>query len=91
MDLANILELIKENPGSYFIAGLMVGFFLRGYLAYYRVKRPGRYEALELKGGRRMPQKVAPNEPCFEWADAAVKKLTAKQSDLPIAQHSNES
>ena len=92
MDLANILELMRENPGSYFVAGLIAGYSVRAYFAGYRIKRPSRYQSIGLKDKeRRAPhQGMASNELCFEWADAAVKTLTARRNELSLNQQSKE-
>jgi hypothetical protein len=76
MDISIIVEILKNNPGSYFVVGLVLGYLLRVYISDYRVKRHGRYQSTKADGyEKRTALKSALKEPSFEWADAAANSL----------------
>lgn len=91
MDISTITELVSQNPACYFVAGLVVGYFMRNPHFNDRAKRPGRYQ-VSVKSSHEKHAVVMPgsNEPYFDWADAAVKSLTSRQNTVALHQSSEE-
>jgi hypothetical protein len=79
MDIVTFLEFIKTNPSCYFVAGVVIGYFLRGFVANgffsgLRSKRPSRYQSKQVGPPVKLPSVAAKlNEPAFDWSEAAVK------------------
>jgi len=96
MDIVAFYETINNNPSCYFVMGLVIGYFLRGFVLHgfskFRNKKPSRYQG---KTSDRSLKKSTPTaelqEPSFDLPNAIVKSITSRQfSSLPIDQHGNE-
>jgi hypothetical protein len=97
MELQTIFEIIKTNPACYFVAGIVIGYFLRGFVLRGSMlnssgKRPSRYQAQKTDAPVKRAGIVSDsNEPPFEWSDKTVKAFTSQRiSSISLDQHSNE-
>lgn len=97
MDVNTIFEIIKTNPACYFVAGIVLGYFLRGFVCNgfvsdFRSKRPSRYQTKKGSPSVKRANIVASsNEPSFEWTDATVKAFTSQRiGSISLDQHGNE-
>jgi hypothetical protein len=97
MDIVTLLGLIKTNPACYFVAGIVLGYFLRGFVSNgffseFRSKRPSRYQSKKLGSPvKRTGIAAELNEPAFDWTDAAAKTITARRLGRnALDQHGNE-
>ncbi len=94
MDVSVFFELFKNNPGGFFVAGLIAGYFLRGFkFSEVRNKqRPGRYQSsrAEISEKQRAPLKHGIKEPSFEWANNSINKFTQKQNSMSLNPPGNE-
>ncbi|MEQ1543771.1 hypothetical protein [Methyloglobulus sp.] len=97
MDINTILEIIKTNPACYFIAGLALGYFLRGFVLHgsvsdFRGKRPSRYQPKKADVSvKRASATADANEPSFEWADSTVNAFTSRRlGSISLDQHGKE-
>lgn len=97
MELETIIEIIKTNPACYFVAGIVLGYFLRGFVLPSSVsdsssKRPSRYQPKNTDVLVKRAGIVADsNEPPFEWSDKTVKAFTSQRiGSIALDQHGNE-
>jgi hypothetical protein len=97
MELETIIEIIKTNPACYFFTGIVLGYFLRGFVLQGSVlnssgKRPSRYQPKKADASVKRAGIVADsNEPPFEWSDKTVKAFTSQRiGSIALDQHSNE-
>jgi hypothetical protein len=96
MEIVAFYETINNYPFCYFVIGLVIGYFLRGFVLHgfskFRNKKPSRYQG---KNSDVSLKRSAPTtelqEPSFDLPNAIVKSITSRQfSSLPIDQHGNE-
>jgi hypothetical protein len=97
MDISTFFETIKTNPACFLIAGIVLGYVLRGFVLHgivsdFRSKRPNRYQTKKVDSSIKRPTVVADsNEPSFEWSDATVKAFTSQRiGSISLDQHGNE-
>lgn len=97
MDIVTFLESVKTNPACYFVAGIVLGYFLRGFVLYgfaseFRGKRPSRYQNKKVDSPVKRPGIAAElNEPAFDWTDVAVKTIRPRRmGSHALGQHGNE-
>jgi hypothetical protein len=97
MEIVTFLGFIETNPACYFIAGLVLGYFLRGFIlnsfiSEFRSKRTSRYQSKKLDSPVTRPNIVAElNEPAFDWSDATVKTIASRRfGSIPLNRPGNE-
>jgi hypothetical protein len=97
MDIDAIFEIIKTNPVCYFVAGIVVGYFLRGLALRGSVsdsfgKRPSRYQPKKTNASvKRSGFVTDSNEPPVEWTDSTVKAFTSQRiGSISLDQHGSE-
>jgi hypothetical protein len=97
MDIDAIFEIIKTNPVCYFVAGIVVGYFLRGLVLRGSVsdsfgKRPSRYQPKKTNASvKRSGFVTDSNEPPVEWTDSTVKAFTSQRiGSISLDQHGSE-
>lgn len=97
MDIVTFLESVKTNPACYFVAGIVLGYFLRGFVlngftSEFRGKRPSRYQSKRISPPVKRPGIAAElKEPAFDWTDAAVKTIRPRGlGSNALDQHGNE-
>ena len=97
MELETIFEFINTNPACYFIAGIVLGYFLRGFVLRSLVldssgKQPSRYQPKKADASVKRAGTVADsNEPPFDWRDKTVKAFTSQRiGSISLEKHGNE-
>jgi hypothetical protein len=97
MEIDVILEIIKTYPACYFIAGIVLGYFLRGLVLRGSVsdsfgKRPSRYQPKKTNASvRRSGSVMDSNEPPVEWTDSTVKAFTSQRiGSISLDQHGKD-
>jgi hypothetical protein len=97
MDFDAFLEIINTYPALYFIAGLVVGYFLHGivangFLSLSSNKKTSRYQSQKSDAAAKRPTTITElQEPSFDLPEAVVKTLTPRRiSSIAFDQHGNE-
>ncbi len=97
MDISAIFEIIKTNPACYFVAGIVLGYFLRGFVLHgfvseSRSKRPSRYQTKKADPATKRSSVVAEfNEPSFDLSDVTLKAFTSQRiTNIALDQNRNE-
>jgi hypothetical protein len=97
MDILTFFEVIKTNPVCHFVAGIVLGYVLRGFVLHgfvpdFRSKRPSRYQTKKADASVKRASIVTDSsEPSFEWADSTVKAFTSQRiGSISLDQHGNE-
>ena len=98
MDIETIFEIIKTNPACYFVAGIVLGYFLRGFVLHgfvseSRSKRPSRYQSKKADASSvKWASAVADSaEPSFDLSDVTVKAFTSQRiGSISLDQHGSE-
>lgn len=97
MDIDTIFEIIKSNPACYFVTGVVLGYFLRGFVlhgfvAESRSKRPSRYQTKKADAPVKRASVVGNSaEPSFDLSDMTVKAFTSQRiGSISLDQQGNE-
>jgi hypothetical protein len=97
MDIGTFLESVKTNPACYFVAGIVLGYFLRGFVlnglvSEFHGKRPSRYQNKKVVSLVKRSCIVAElNEPAFDWTDETMKAIRPRRiGSNALDQHGNE-
>ena len=95
MEFNSILEIIKTNPACYFIAGVVLGYFLRGFSFALgsRNQRPSRYQSKTVDSVAKRSSSVVVDlpEPSFDLSDVTMKTFTSRKiGGISLDQHRNE-
>jgi hypothetical protein len=98
MEIDTLMQFIttNPNPACLFLAGVILGYFLRGFIVRglvpgNRKQRPSRYQNMKAAPSTKSSS-VVPElaEPSFDWTDAAVKTFASRRlTAIPVDQQRN--
>jgi hypothetical protein len=96
MEIDTFFEIINAYPALYFVAGLIVGYFLHGVAAngfssLSSNKKPSRYQSKKSDAAKRPTTITELQEPSFDLPEAVANTLTPRRiSGIAFDQHGNE-
>ncbi len=88
-----MFEIINSTPGFYFIAGLALGYMLRGAFAKSdKNSRAGRYNSVRSVNDvkKQVPTRFTMKEPSFDWLARTPGKSTPEHAPAVLDQPATE-
>ena len=88
-----MFEIINSTPGFYFIAGLALGYMLRGAFAKSdKNSRAGRYNSVRSVNDvkKQVPTRFTMKEPSFDWMVRTPGKASAEHVSVALDQPASE-